>query len=145
METCKKTGYIIALPNRVIRKVTLCFTPWLFGFAPYPLSEWYPQSNEIFIKSGYEMLKLSIWCTRFESIYSSCTGRSSENICSSNAVAQEKGNRAWNSVYHPNLWKNQFGSQLFPFVKFSFPITRLMPYYAETGRSYPLIVAWLYG
>jgi hypothetical protein len=32
-------------------------------------------------------------------------------------VAQEKGNTAWNSVYHPNLWKNQFGSQLFPFVK----------------------------
>jgi len=25
-------------------------------------------------------------------------------------------------------------------VKFSFPITRLMPYYAKTGRSHPLIV-----
>ncbi len=32
----------------------------------------------------------------------------------------------------------------FPFVKFSFPVMRFMPYYAETGRSRPLI-AWLYG
>jgi hypothetical protein len=27
----------------------------------------------------------------------------------------------------------------FPFVKFSFPVMRFMPYYAETGRSRPLI------
>jgi hypothetical protein len=33
--------------------------------------------------------------------------------------------------------KTSFESQLFPFVKFSFPVTHLMPYYAETGR--PLI------
>jgi hypothetical protein len=31
------------------------------------------------------------------------------------------------------------GSQLFPVVKISLPVTRLMPYYAETGRSRPLI------
>jgi hypothetical protein len=37
---------------KVIRKVTLSFTP-------YPLFQWYPQSKEIFIKSHYEMLKLS--------------------------------------------------------------------------------------
>ncbi len=30
------------------------------------------------------------------------------------------------------------------FEKNSFPATRLMPYYAETGRSGPLI-GWLYG
>ncbi len=35
--------------------------------------------------------------------------------------------------------KTSLGSQLFPFVKFSFPVTRLMPYYAETGCSRPLI------
>jgi hypothetical protein len=29
------------------------------------------------------------------------------------------------------------GPSYFPFVKFSFPVTRLMPYYAETGRSHP--------
>jgi len=28
---------------------------------------------------------------------------------------------------------------LFPFAKFSFPVTHLMPYYAETGRSCPLV------
>jgi hypothetical protein len=49
---------------------------------------------EIFIKSEYKMLKLSISCTRFESNYNSCTARSTETICSSssNAGAQEKGN-----------------------------------------------------
>jgi hypothetical protein len=29
------------------------------------------------------------------------------------------------------------GSQLFRLVKFSFPVTRLMSYYAETDRSHP--------
>lgn len=47
--------------NRVIRKVTLSFTP-------YPLFELCPQSNENFIQSQHEMLKkLSIYCTKFES------------------------------------------------------------------------------
>jgi hypothetical protein len=32
-----------------------------------------------------------------------------------------------------------FGSKLFRFVKFSFSVTCLMAYYAETGRSRPLI------
>jgi hypothetical protein len=36
--------------------------------------------------------------------------------------------------------KTSLGSQLFRFVEFSFPITHLMAYYAETGRSRPLIV-----
>jgi hypothetical protein len=35
--------------------------------------------------------------------------------------------------------KISLGSQLFGFVKFSFPITCLMPYYAEIGHSRPLI------
>ncbi len=35
--------------------------------------------------------------------------------------------------------KNQFRSQLLSFVKFSFPVPCLRPYYAETGRSRPLI------
>ncbi len=42
-----------------------------------------------FCKSQYEMLKLSIQCT--ETNYSRCTGKSSENICSSSGGAQEKG------------------------------------------------------
>ncbi len=32
-----------------------------------------------------------------------------------------------------------WGSQLFRFVKISFPVMHLMPYYAETGHSRPLI------
>jgi hypothetical protein len=32
----------------------------ILSFTPYPLFQWYPQSKEIFIKSQYEMLKLSI-------------------------------------------------------------------------------------
>jgi hypothetical protein len=34
------------------------------------------------------------------------TGKSSENIGSSNGGAQEKGKRGWNSVYDQNWWKN---------------------------------------
>jgi hypothetical protein len=30
------------------------------AFTPYPIFQWYLQSKEIFIKSQYEMLKLSI-------------------------------------------------------------------------------------
>jgi hypothetical protein len=33
-------------------------------------------------------------------------GRSSENICSSSASAEKKGNTAGNSVYHHNWWKS---------------------------------------
>jgi hypothetical protein len=60
--------------TRVIHKATLCFTP-------YPLFQWYPQSKEILLNLGM----------RFESNYSSCTGRSSENICSCSGGAEEKG------------------------------------------------------
>ncbi len=60
-------------------------------------------------------------------------------MLSSSGGAQEKEKTGGNSVYHQNWWKNWFGSQLFPFVKFSFPVMHLMPYYAETGRSRSLI------
>jgi len=33
--------------------------------------------------------------------------------------------------------KTSLGPSYFPFVKFSFPVTRLMPYYADTGWSRP--------
>jgi len=57
----------------------------------------------------YEMLKLSIWSTRFETNYSSCTVRSSENICSSRGgAAEEKGKTGWNSVYHQSWWFSEF-------------------------------------
>jgi hypothetical protein len=37
-------------------------------------------------------------------IYSSCTNRTSEIICSSSGGAQEKGKTGWNSFYHQNWW-----------------------------------------
>jgi hypothetical protein len=40
-----------------------------------------------------------------------------------------------------NCWKNESRSL---FVKFSFPVTRLMPYYGETDSSHPIIME-LYG
>ncbi len=73
--------------NRVIHKATLsspCL--WACFHSPIPsLSDICKVRN--FIKSQYEMLKLiSISRTMFESNYSSCTGRRSENIWSSTAV-----------------------------------------------------------
>jgi hypothetical protein len=49
------------------------------------------------------MLKLKhLKCTRFESHYSSCTSRSSENIyCGSGGGAEEKGKTGWNSLSFP--------------------------------------------
>ncbi len=35
--------------------------------------------------------------------------------------------------------KTNLGPSFFFFVKFSLPVACLMPYYAETGRSHPLI------
>ncbi len=86
-----------------------CLHP-VFGppFTPYPLFQWYPQSKEIFIKSQYEMLKLSIQCTRFETNYSSSTVTSSANIYSSSEGARGKGKTRWNSVYHQNWWFSEF-------------------------------------
>jgi len=58
----------------------------------------------------------------------------------SSAGAQEKGNTGRNSVLPLKLVGKNYcslGPSNFPFVKFSFPVTRLMPYYAETGRSRP--------
>jgi hypothetical protein len=52
------------------------------------------------------MLKLSIQCTTFESNYTSCTGKSSENICSSSSAGKkERGD------------ETQFTTKLFRFVK----------------------------
>jgi len=53
--------------------------------------------------------------------------------------SQETWTMGWNSIYHQNF----HCSQLFRFVKFSFPVTPLMPYYAKTGHPHPLIT-WLY-
>ncbi len=37
---------------KVIHKVTLCFTPFSFAFAHYPLFQWYPQRKQILLNLG---------------------------------------------------------------------------------------------
>jgi hypothetical protein len=116
------------LNNKVIHKITLSFTP-------YPLFQWYPQGKEILLN-----LRMKCWVSWFNAQGSRViiVVRSSENICSSSGSAQEKENTRWNSVYHQNWWKKVWVQSL-PFVKFSFPVTHSMPYYAEIDRSRPLI------
>ncbi len=46
--------------------------------------------KENLLNLHYEMLNLSIECTRFEWNYSSCTCRSNENLCSDSRAAQEQ-------------------------------------------------------
>ncbi len=41
--------------------------------------------------------------------------------------------------FSPKLVENLVWVPVISFCKISFPIARLMPYYAETGRSNPLI------
>jgi len=52
----------------------------------------------------------SVCCNaKFETNYSSCTIRSSENICSSSGgAAHETRKTGWNSVYHQNWWFFEF-------------------------------------
>jgi hypothetical protein len=93
---------------RVILKVTL-FSPCLWA-SFHLLSSLLVVSAKYrhLIKSQYEMLKLSIYCTRFETNYNSCTDRNSEKIGSSSGGAQDNGKTGWNSVYHQNWWFSEF-------------------------------------
>ncbi len=98
-------------PNRVIyiHKVTLTFHP-VFGppFTLYPqsfsgickvgkfhyISIWNDKTQHLMHKviSQYEMMKLSIKCTRFKTNCSSSSskGRSTENICTQQALRKKK-------------------------------------------------------
>jgi hypothetical protein len=73
--------------SKVIRELTLSsgLHPLFHPLSPLSVAS---QSMEILLNL-YEMLKLRISCTRFESFYTSCIGTSSENICSSSGRDQE--------------------------------------------------------
>ncbi len=77
---------ICADENSLICKVTLSL-----GLLSPPIPSFNGIRKVIFIKSPYEMLQLNIECTRLETNYSSCTVRSTEDICSSSGGAHEKG------------------------------------------------------
>ncbi len=68
-----------------------CLSPclWASFHSPTPLLVVSVKEGH-FIKSQYELWKLSSLYTRFERNHSSCTGRSSENLCSSSGAAQVK-------------------------------------------------------
>lgn len=70
--------WITSRSNRLICKVTLSSPSLWASFHPL-----FPLSKDILFKSQYELLKLSILCTKFQSNYSNSIGRSSENIWSS--------------------------------------------------------------
>jgi hypothetical protein len=128
-----KKMFFLSTYNRVIHKVTLFFTP-----PPYvlcfrlvsPLSVVSVKVRTFLLNVGMKCLSFSIECTRFESNYSSCTRSSSAVQC-----AQEKRKHRMKLSLPPKLvekklvWvpvisfcKKFIGSQLFPFVKSSFPI-----------------------
>jgi len=77
--------WITSGSSRLIRKVILSSPSLWASFRPL-----FPLSKDILFKSQYELLKLSIYCTRFETNYSSCIVRSNENICSSSGGGSGK-------------------------------------------------------
>jgi hypothetical protein len=88
------------------------------------------------------MLKLSIKCTRFESNYSSPTGRSS-NICnSSNSECRRSGGKRKDRIPPKKTLMEKLvwvPVSNFSFCKIFIPSCAfdLMPYYVETGCSGP--------
>jgi len=79
------------------------------------------------------MLNLSVECTRFERNYSSCTGRISENLCSSSGGAQEK-KKDWVKLLSfppPPLNANVL------FCRFCFNLTLCMLQLRELVLSFP--------
>jgi hypothetical protein len=97
---CQRFSY-----NKKIGKLTLsspCLHP---GF--HPLTPLFSGIRKV-RKCQYQMLNLSIQCTRIERNYNSRAGRSSENLCSSSGGAQEKRKTGWKSgtEFHPLLNAN---------------------------------------
>ncbi len=74
----------------------------------------------------------------FESNYSSCTGRNSENICSSSG-GPAKNKRQDETQFKTKIdGKTSLGPSYFAFYN-SRSIYMLMLYHAKTNRSHPLI------
>jgi hypothetical protein len=78
------------------------------------------------------MLKLNIQCTRFESNCSSC-----EKYMYQQCRRSGKRKHRMKLSLPPKLVEKLVWVPVIPSVKFSFPVMRLMPYYAETGSSRP--------
>ncbi len=118
--------------------------PLLSAFTPYPLFEWYLQSNEI-------LLNLSMKC--WNSAFNAQGSRVIIVVVQVGAVkiyvaavegAQGKRKEGMKLSLPPKLVEKLVWVLVISFCKVSFPVKHLMPYYAETGRS-RLLIAWLYG
>jgi hypothetical protein len=134
--------------NKLIIKVTLSFTPYLLCFHPLsPLFSGYPQSKNFLLNLSMKCWNSAFNAQRFESNYSSCTGRSSVKIYVAAVEALRKRERGDETQFTTKIgWEKLvcFGSQFLPFLKFHSQLSVLIPYYAETAWSRPLI-AWRYG
>jgi len=62
-------------------------------------------------------------------------------VAAINGGAQEKGKRGMKLSLPSKLVEKLVWVPVIWFCKISFPVKHLMPYYAETGRSRPLIAA----
>ncbi len=107
-----------------ICKVTLCFTPYflLLAFAPYPLFQWYPQSNEILLNLG-----IKCWNSAFNPQGSRVTivivQVGALKIYVTAAVeALRKNERQDETQFTTKIGGNtSLGSQLFSFCRISIP------------------------
>jgi hypothetical protein len=125
------------VPIRVIRKKSPSLSPRIYSaFAP-PI-QWYLQSKEISLNLGMKW-----WNSAFNAQGSRViivvvqVGAVKIYVAAVHRRSGKRKHRMKLSLPPKSVEKPKFGSQLFLFVKFSFPVKRLMPYYAETGRSRP--------
>jgi hypothetical protein len=121
-----------------IPKVTLSlglFSP------PYPLFQWYLQSEDILLN-----LKMKCWNSAFNAQGSRLiivvvhVGAVKIYVAATVEALRKKERTGWSSVYH-QYWRETSLSPIYYicFEKFSFSVTCLMAYYAETGCFHPLI------
>jgi hypothetical protein len=118
--------------------------PILSAFTPYPLFEWYLQSNEILLNLSMKWWNSAFNAQGWRVIIVVVQVGAVKIYVAAVEGAQGKEKRGWNSVYHQKLVEKLVWVPVISFCKISFPVKHLMPYYAETGCSRPLI-AWLYG
>ncbi len=108
----------------VVAPLVWCFIPsWLLSSKSWN-----------FIKSGYEILRLSIKCTRLENIYNYSThSKQQERLVES---VQEKKGQGKLSLAPPNLLLNwEFHAPLKPSVLFFCPVFwNLIPYVTKQGE-----------
>ncbi len=105
----KLCAQLHAVPHHTIKDGKCCETIKSPCLLPPTLSFNGIRKVRNFNKSQYEMLKLSIWCTRFETNYSSLSQVGAVKTYVAAVQWRRSGKKErqdeWNSVYHQNWWK----------------------------------------